>query len=327
MEARCSRQKFLRLGAGAMGLSGAMLSEMLRSEPDVVSASRQSTFQDANTAAMACLQDDNTRCAVDVWEKQFALEPYNDQVREELHLSLMAHAIRSLDKGNLLVARAAFDRAKELMPYSGLYGYLEEALARYDRLIYSARMTGMEFIEENVSEFESRYVDIPGLFGGQTKSFALTSKSPGSFIHYPIGLQRAITSDVAMRFVVSPMNFNGYVVATFGEQNRDSYFYCQLAWSSASSATWQVAQAGYPYSTAIGDGGYLTLGSSQWHMMEIRLRGNTVELWVDTSLAGQQVILEYEPGDVGIGTGLNEYESGTTFSAAFDDIAVYSLVY
>lgn len=35
---------------------------------------------------------------------------------------------------------------------------------------------------------------------------------------------------------------------------------------------------------------------------------------------------QHERGGIGFGVGLNEYESGSTFSATFDDIAVYSLV-
>ena len=319
MQHRTSRRAINRLGFGLLGLLP-FKGVSARSQ-----SSSQSTAQDPDSAAFECFRRDNTKCAVDVWEKQFALEPYNDQTRKALHLTLITDAMRSLDKGNLFAARSAFDRAKELVPSSPLHAYLQEALDTYDRSIYYAPMNGREFTEQTDSSKEASYVEIPGILGGQTDTLAITFKEPGMMSHYPV--LPSVPGDFAMRYLVFPMSSNGSVITAFGHQgSSQQYFFASLEWSYGSSVTWAIAQPGSPYATQIGDGGYITIDPNFWHWVEIRLRGSTVELWVDLVLVGQQVVLHYEPGGIGFGVGLNAMESGTTFSAAFDDIAVYTLV-
>ena len=318
MESRITRSRFI--GVGVAGLLAGITS------PAQAAVLQSGAAQDPDSVSIECLKNDDTQCAVDVWEEQFALEPYNDQTRQTLHLSLLAHAMRSLDKGILRSAEAAYTRARELVPTHQLYPYLQEALDLYERAIDVTLMTyGREFIEADQSDFEARYVDIVGVMGGQVKTFALTQKQPGYFNWYPTNESGYTSKGLAMRYQVFRMDSDGYVIAVFGGQGPNEFLYVELSWSSPSSVNWSINRVEPSQTTAITDIGYITINPTDWHTVEIRLKGNTFELWIDTILVGQEVILQYEPGQLGFGVGLNEYAVGTTYSAAFDDLVVYTL--
>ncbi len=323
MQVPLSRSRFVRLSAGA----GILLAEQtchsagLFAPASSVLAYQRSTNPDAD--AITCLQHNDTQCAVDIWAAEFEREPFNDQTRSAYQESLLVHAMRSLDKGELGTARQAHDRALELVPSHRAYDYFEEVFQTYVAPLRAINMAVPPFNEWNDQYFESRYVRIPGILGGQIDAFAMTEKRPAYNNYYPFGEGSRITGDVAARYTVFPMSSNGGVVLIFGYQGQTDYHYGVIDWSSGSSASWSIWIVSGTRSEKVGEGGYLTVEPNTWHEMETRLNGNTFELWVDTDLVGQTVVLDYEPGDLGFGVGLNEYESGTTFSAAFEGVAIY----
>src|SRR5262245_53339243 len=139
----------------------------------------QTDPQDADAASTACLKKDDTQCAVDVWEAKFQADPDNDHARQSLWASLVEHAFRSLDKGHPARAKAAIVRAKELVPSDPSYAYFDEAFRTYKSNILVDGMTFPEFLKQHTTSFESRYVDVAGVLGGQTKAIELTGKVPG----------------------------------------------------------------------------------------------------------------------------------------------------
>jgi hypothetical protein len=50
-----------------------------------------------------------------------------------------------------------------------------------------------------------------------------------------------------------------------------------------------------------------------------------MELWIDYVKVGQEIVLDYVGSHIGFGAGLNEFEEGTTFTTAFDDLADWTL--
>src|SRR5690606_9797035 len=283
------------------------------------------TYDDPDAASIRLMQEDQTEAVVEIWEKEFEKRPYDDTVRETLHLTLLAHVSRSLDKGELRKAQDGFSRAKELIPTFPTYAYFEETLNLYGSMIAKAPMNGSEFEPANSWDFESRFVEILGIFGGQSKVFALTSKEADNFNWYQLSLLRQGSEGVAIRFLTYPMGSNGTIHSIVGVQpGRRDYISAALQWTGSSSADLYlgIIRNDEPSWSNLG---YVSIEVDQWHIWEVRMRGNTLQLWIDMELIAQEIVLDYEPGSVGFGVGLNSYQAGSTFSAAFDDFVVYSL--
>ncbi|MFL5760869.1 MAG: hypothetical protein ACJ789_14180 [Thermomicrobiales bacterium] len=186
-------------------------------------------------AAHKCLRRDDTQCAVDVWEAQLARAPENLQVRHELFAVLILHAHRSLDKGFLRKAQAAYARAKELEPTASELDYLHDALEIYQTVVYVNPMDEQRFQTIHDLILESSYVELTGVLGGQTQAFLLTAKDPSTFYRYPL---RIPVHDLAYRFLVLPMSSDGTVHILFGYQDTDDFFDAMLTWNDGSSVDW-----------------------------------------------------------------------------------------
>lgn len=328
MKSQQTRREFLREELRLAGMFTAASIGLVPISGQTALAQKQRGSGNPDSDAIACFMNDDTQCAVDIWEEQFRRHPFDDVVRDSLHLSLLAHTLRCLDKGKLAGARTAFSRAKEVVSYTEAHAYFEEALRLYDAVIGLVPMTGAEYSVSEDSDLESRYVEIPALFGGQAKVFALTLKNPGMIYWYEVLMPKApsgIRGDFVLRFLAYPMSANGSIVAVFGQQDSNNYFQVDFGWRNSYSAEWLVGQVESGEWTYQSQAGYVSLEQKKWHTVEVRVRGNTVELWVDMTLVGSEVVLSYKPGGVGFGGSLSEHSASGTFSVAFDDIAVYTL--
>lgn len=313
-----SRQKFVKLGVSSVATSLAMPTPR---NVRLGNAQRPSSA-DPDGDSIACMMDDDTRCAVDIWQAEFDARPFDDYARENLYASLMIHAVRSLDRGNLREAGRAVEQAKEVMNTSPAYDYWDEVLSLYQENVVSYQMAGREFIEDNNRDFEGRFVRIPAVLGGTTSVLALTQKSPGFFNSYPATFPGEVIGDFALRCLVYPMSLGGDIMLVLSR--RDQLVLLLDIRLDYSSAYWQVAISDQDDYYEIGNGGYIQLYPEEWSWIEVRMIGNTMELWKSTELVAQEIILEYEPGGIGFGVGMN-YDDTGTFSAAFDDVNVYGL--
>jgi len=317
MDVRLSRSALLR---GVAGGAVATYLSFRGGASDVVAQ------ESADERAIEALENDDTEGAVEVWEAEFKEKPFDDDVRQALQASLVVHAMRCLDKGKLADAKAAVTRAKEVIPSSPAYRYLDEALKNYVKMLYSEDMVTGSFIEGSESDIETRYVEIEGMLGYQTEVLAVTAKNPGYFRGYEIGQIDAFETDAfAFRMLVYPMSDSGYVVVTFGRKTDDDYFAFTVDCQSSGYNTWNLAEiSGGDWQEALASGSD-GFAAKEWHALEVRVRGQAVEVWLDYQLVADDAAVDLEEGTIGFATGLNEGESGRTFTAAFDDLVVYSL--
>lgn len=318
---------FVAAGGGAARSSA---SQATPASPTSVSpATPAAPSVDPGQISANCLKQDDVACVVAVWTHQFALKPHDAQTRQSLVDAYLLACFRSLDKGDLPGARAALTHAKAVIPSSPLYAYYQDALDAYQSVLFQddAEIKG-EFVVADTSYAGLQYPEMPGVFGAPTTVCEITEQTPGVLDVFPVwGLpQSAASTNAALRFEAFPMDANGSIYAIFGGQNDGSYFAAQVLWlggSSARVALYHRDSAGW---TIIGTPQYVAAAPNQWHQIEVRISGQSVQTWIDTALVDQQIVLDYRPGEFGLGVGLGQVEKGVTFSAAFYDFALYQLV-
>lgn len=318
MDVQLSRAALLRGIAG----TAAATYLTLRGEPSVGAAQ-----ESADERAIAALENDDTEGAVEIWEAEFKRRPFDDDVRQALQASLVVHAMRCLDKGELVDAKAAVKRAKEVIPSSPAYRYLDEALTSYAKVLYRDDMkTKTGFLADSNTQSESRYAEIPGLFGNQTQVLAITEKKPGYLVYYDLAdIPRSETEQVAIRMLAYPMSDGGDVTIQFGKTTDHNLFAFTINTFPLYGVTWFLSEMqNSVWLDSIASGGQ-PFEEKNWHALEVRIRGQSIEVWLDYLLVSEEVILELEVGGLAFGVGLASDAVGTTFSAAFDDLVVYSL--
>lgn len=277
---------------------------------------------DPNSEAIACLLKNDTQCAVDVWEDTYEDHEYDDDIRESYVNSLVMHSIRNLDIGNLRVARRSLNKAKTIMSRHVMYEYLEDIVDTYDTTSWNRAIATRPFTPTDTQDFESRYISVDNFFGAEATVFAMTTKVPDFYNYYMLGLN-GVGRTAGIRTVVQPMSANGSIVLLFGIQSNSDYFMIRIGWTGSESVEWSLMRAGRDGVEPYGAGGYLILDIDRWHWFEVRMRGSQMELWVDMVIVGSEVVLDYDRGDFGVGVGLNTFESGRSFSALFEHIAVF----
>lgn len=278
---------------------------------------------DPASDATACYRDNDTECAVEVWEEVYEDQEYDDDVGEAYVTALITHAMRSLDQGDLRTANSALRAAKDIVSNHPFYAYFDEALSAFESVIWVSDMRNRPFAPQDDNFMESRYVEVDNVIGAESWTFAMTEKEPNYFGYYFLGAEREIRRSVSVRTLIQPMSANGSVVVLFGIQDNADFFMVKLGWTGADSIEWSIDRATSGGISYYGGGDHLLLNTDQWHLVEVRMHGSQFELWIDTTLVGTEVIVDYEVGDVGIGVGLNPFEQGSTFTCLFGDTVVY----
>jgi len=314
---KLSRSGFLKLGASAVAASSLGLTA-----PTTLAAQRSS---DPDSEALDLLLEDDTAGVVDVWEEVFADAPYDDDIRESLVIALTIDILRSFDKGLLRRATKSYERLLEVAPTGDNYEYIEECLRRYVANKFTDNMENeYSFSASTDPDFESRYVNIPNIFTAQTNALALTEKQQGQFNYYYLGSLPNLSS-FAFRSLMYPMSSNGYIVIIFGYKDEDNFYALTISYSYGSTSEWLLNE--FRNGTWQGgiSSGYVDFQEKTWHPVEIRVYGQTFELWVDYSQVTKEIVIGYETGYAGFGVGLPNYSNGTTFSTAFDDLSIYTI--
>jgi hypothetical protein len=279
---------------------------------------------DPDSESQHCIAGGDVQCMVDVWANQFKLKPYDDTVRQEYWAALMLETLRMLDTGGQYTAGQALAKAKDLLPDSQSYSYLDGILSKIDRPTQLQSMeTSGPFAAVHRTDFESQYAQLTDVLGGKTTAFALTQKQAGYVNGYH--LSSGVYGDIDYRIMVYPTSRNGTIYINFGSQDDGSYFSLELDLAPGYSAEARIAHFDGSNWENLSDTQYITMNENKWHNVEVRIIGQSVTVFVDYTQAVSQVVLAYTPGTIGFEVGLPNYKSGSTFSVAFDDITVYKL--
>lgn len=309
METPLSRSAFVR------GVGGALAGYLALTSGNVVA---QSSVEDRANAA---LREDDTAKAVAIWEAEYRKWAFDDGVRASLHQVLVIHAYRSLDKGRLAEAKKAAKRAKELIPESPSYDYLDGAFAVYSSTLFSADMyINDPYRAVSESGRASEYVNTQGVLGGSTRALSMSMLEYGRFwYNYVDGIDPKDPVNYVLRMQVNPGYGTGDVVMVFGWEDRDNisavFLYSTGDWKirELRNGSWLDAQAV----------GSMSLSLGQWHALELRLDGTSVEVWMDYQRMARTTMPNLTRGDLGFGVGTPEDSSN--YSAVFDDVVVYAL--
>jgi hypothetical protein len=272
------------------------------------------------------LLNDDTSCAVDVWQTQFESNRYNDEVRQTYFLTLLVHGLRSLDKGKLDEAKEAYTAASRLLPSSDVaaLSYLADATASFDSLVLSNTMDLHWNADPTVEDtWEGEYASHTNIVGAETTVFALTAKEPGWFNYF-----RTPTRSIprlAYRFLFLPLTNTGFVTLYLGTLTDDNPVVFDLSFYTNWRAYWSIYESSESGINVVHQGAEVAVDLEQWHMVEARLNSTGVELWLDYEYLATVSLRGLEFETVGFGAGLHADSYSRTFTVLFDDEAIYAL--